>query len=253
MEVEGIDNIEFESVAPNIVNDGADLIVDQALIDDGTGLYNRQQSLGITTPTTVSIIGVGGVGCWAAFNFALIGVKNIILIDDDKVDVSNLNRTMFKTSHVGQYKTLAMKELIMERRAHCNVMAYSRKYEDLPDPVKKNVISSTVIDCRDSIKPLDKINSPIIGGYNGLSATIHILPNLKHIWGEETSPYTIIPSYVVVPQMISAMIVNHICVENKKGIVEKIMNIDFKNFSKIFDKKPARKRSTKRVEDVITE
>jgi len=243
MEVEGENNIVVMDKEP-------ELIIDQALIDDGTNLYNRQQTLGINTPASVSIIGVGGVGCWAAFNFALIGVKNIILVDDDKVDVTNLNRTMFKTSHVGQYKTVAMKELIMERRAHCNVMAYNRKYEDLPEPVKKNVISSTVIDCRDSIKPLDGVNSPIIGGYNGLNATIHIMPNLKHIFGEETSPYTIIPSYVVVPQMISGMIVNHICVENRKGVTEKAMNIDFKNFLKIFDKKPARKRAVKKVESV---
>ena len=243
MEIQGEDNIE-------IINDKPDLIIDQALIDDGTALYNRQQSLGITTPQSVSIIGVGGVGCWAAFNFALIGVNNIYLVDDDKVDVTNLNRTMFKTSHVGQYKTIAMKELIMERRAHCNVMAYNRKYEDLPDPVKKSIINSTVIDCRDSIKPLDGIKSPIIGGYNGLNATIHVMGDLKHIFGEETSPYTIIPSYVVVPQMISSMIVNHICVENRKGITEKIMNIDFKNFLKIFDKKPARKRPVKKAEGV---
>jgi hypothetical protein len=243
MEVEGEDNIEVSHF-----DEQPDLIADQALIDDGSNLYNRQQSLGITTPPSVSIIGVGGVGCWAAFDFALIGVNKIILIDDDKIDVTNLNRTMFKTSQVGQFKTVAMKELILERRPHCDVIAYTRKYEDLMESVKRDVIGSTVIDCRDSIKPLDKIKSPIIGGYNGLQATIHVLPDLKHIWGEETSPYTIIPSYVVVPQMISAMIVNHICVENRKNIAEKITNIDFKNFLKIFDKKPARKRPAKKAD-----
>jgi hypothetical protein len=251
MEIEGADNIEVIEDDTGDYVDESDLIVDQAFIDDGTGLYTRQQTLGINIPPSVSIIGVGGVGCWTAFEFALIGVKNIILIDHDKIDVSNLNRTMFKTSQVGQYKTLAMKELIMERRAHCNVMAYNRKYEDLPEPVKKSVKNSVVIDCRDTIKPLDGINSPMIGGYNGLSATIHTLPNLKHIFGDEESPYTIIPSYVSVPMMIAGIIVNHVCVENRKGAVEKVANIDFKNLSKIFDKKPARKRATKKEPEVV--
>jgi hypothetical protein len=245
-EIEGIENIEIVSPIDTYTDEKEpELIVDQALMDDGSGLYTRQQSLGISAPSSISIIGVGGVGCWAAFDFALIGAKQIILVDNDKVDVSNLNRTMFKTTHVGQYKTVAMKELILERRPNCNVISYTRKYEDLPEPIKNTIINSVAIDCRDSIKPLDKIKSPIIGGYNGLNATIHILPDLKHIWGEETSPYTIIPSYVVVPEILAAMIVNHICVENRgKVATEKIMNIDFKNFLKVFDKKPARKRTT---------
>lgn len=251
MDVEGEENIEFADIESDDDNGTEELIVDKALIDDGSGLYTRQSSLGINAPSTVSVIGVGGVGCWSALTFALIGVKNIILIDHDKIDVSNLNRTMFKTSQVGQYKTVAMKELIMERRPHCNIMSYNRKYEDLPEPVKKSVKNSVVIDCRDSIKPLEGINSPMIGGYNGLNATIHTLPNLKHIFGEEESPYTIIPSYVAVPMMISGIIVNHVCVENRKSAVEKVANIDFKNFSKIFDKKPARKRSVAKKEEVV--
>jgi hypothetical protein len=243
--VRGIENIEFPS---DVVPDG-ELIVDEALKDNGTALYNRQQSLGITVPPSVSVIGVGGVGCWVALYFSLIGVNNIILIDNDKIDVTNLNRTMFKTANVGQYKTVAMKDLIMERRPHCTVVSYTKKYEDLPDQCKKSIIASTVIDCRDSIKPLERIKSPIIGGYNGLTATIHVLPELKHIWGEEESPYTIIPSYVVVPSVIAAMIVNHVCVENRKGIKESIMNIDFKQLVSCFEpqkqKEPAKKRAKK--------
>jgi hypothetical protein len=239
--IEIVDNTSFISSEP-------ELIVDKALMDDGSELYTRQQTLGISTPTSVSIIGVGGVGCWTALNFALIGTSRIILIDNDKVDVSNLNRTMFKTDQVGQYKTVAMKELILERRPHCNVMSYTRKYEELPAAIQRDIINSVVIDCRDSIRPLDNIKSPIIGGYNGLNATIHISPNLKHVFGEMESPYTVTPSYVSVPLMIAGIIVNQVCVENKKNDApEKIVNIDFKNFLKIFtDKKPARKRPAKK-------
>jgi hypothetical protein len=245
--IDGEDNIEIVDDTNTADTRSVELIADKALMDDGSETYNRQQSLGINIPAIVSIIGVGGVGCWVALDFALIGAKQIQLIDNDKVDVTNLNRTMFKTSQVGQYKTIAMKELILERRPNCNVMSFTRKYEELPAGIQKNIINSVVIDCRDSIKPLKDIKSPIIGGYNGLNATIHVSPNLKHVFGEEQSPYTIIPSYVAVPEMIACMIMNHVCVENSKGTSpEKIINIDFKNFMKIFDKKPARKRVTKK-------
>lgn len=245
--VRGSENIEI--VEPSlsmseVVKDG-ELIVHEALMDTGTALYNRQSSLGISVPADVTIIGVGGVGSWVALNFALIGVNKITLIDNDKIDVTNLNRTMFKTSNVGQYKTVAMKDIIIERRPHCNVISYTRKFEDLPDSVQKIASSAVVIDCRDSIKPLERVKSPIIGGYNGLSATIHVLPELKHIWGEEESPYTIIPSYVVVPSVIAAIIVNHVCVENKKGVKESIMNIDFKNLVSHFEQQTKPKEETK--------
>jgi hypothetical protein len=250
--VDGEDNIDIVDDTELSTTRSVELIADRALMDDGSETYNRQQSLGINTPANVSIIGVGGVGCWAALYFALIGTKQIQLIDNDKVDVTNLNRTMFKTSQVGQFKTIAMKELILERRPNCNVMSFTRKYEELPSTIQKNIVNSIVIDCRDSIKPLKDIKSPIIGGYNGLNATIHVSPNLKHVFGEEESPYTIIPSYVIVPTIIAGMITNHVCVEDKKGVsVEKIMNIDFKNFLKVFDKKPARKRVTKKKVEAI--
>lgn len=246
VEIDDIDNITIDSYVEK--PQSPDLIADQALMDDGTSLYNRQSSLGISTPPSVAVIGVGGVGSWVALNFALIGTQRIHLIDNDKIDVTNLNRTMFKTSQVGHYKVSAMKEIILERRPRCDVMSYTRKFEELPASIQRDITNSIVIDCRDSIKPLDRVKSPIIGGYNGLSATIHISPNLTHVFGEEESPYTIIPSYVVVPQMIADMIVNFVCVEDKKReSTEKIFNIDFKNFLKIFDKKPARKRSSKKV------
>lgn len=242
MEVENIEIVEPKKLDSDVIKDG-DMIVDQALMDTGKDLYNRQSTLGINVPNQVMVIGVGGVGSWVALNFALIGVNNIILIDSDTVDVSNLNRTMFKTSDVGQYKTVAMKHLIIERRPHCNVLSFTRKFEDLPESVQKIAQSAVTIDCRDSIRPLNRVKSPIIGGYNGLSATIHLQPELKHIWGEEDSPYTITPSYVVVPSVIASMIVNHVCVENYKTKKESIMNIDFKTLVSNFEQNDQTKQT----------
>jgi len=38
------------------------------------------------------VLGCGGLGCTVAFALARLGIKKIILIDYDKVEISNLNR-----------------------------------------------------------------------------------------------------------------------------------------------------------------
>jgi bacteriocin biosynthesis cyclodehydratase domain-containing protein len=54
-----------------------------------TGREVAQQRLGAAT---VCILGVGGLGTWAAAALAQTGIGALILVDDDTVDDSNLNR-----------------------------------------------------------------------------------------------------------------------------------------------------------------
>lgn len=56
--------------------------------------------------STVVIIGLGAVGTWTAINLVQSGVKNLILIDNDVVDVTNLHRQFgFCETDVGKKKT----------------------------------------------------------------------------------------------------------------------------------------------------
>jgi bacteriocin biosynthesis cyclodehydratase domain-containing protein len=53
----------------------------------------------------VVIVGVGGLGTWAAAGLASAGVGRLVLIDDDVVDLSNLNRqVLYRRSDVGRPK-----------------------------------------------------------------------------------------------------------------------------------------------------
>lgn len=45
----------------------------------------------------VAVLGVGGLGSWAAWSIACCGVGEIWLIDGDRVELSNLNRQIFYT------------------------------------------------------------------------------------------------------------------------------------------------------------
>ncbi len=72
----------------------------------------------------VAVVGVGGVGSWAAECLARSGVGRITLVDLDHVAESNINRQVHALeSTVGQAKVLAMRERIAQINPGCQVTA----------------------------------------------------------------------------------------------------------------------------------
>ncbi len=73
----------------------------------------------------VAICGLGGLGSNVAISLARAGVGTLILIDFDRVDISNLHRQQYKVSQLGMYKCDAMKELVSEINPYCNVRTHT--------------------------------------------------------------------------------------------------------------------------------
>lgn len=63
---------------------------------------------------TVAVCGLGGLGSNIAVALARAGVGRLLLIDFDRVDISNLHRQQYKASQPGLYKTEALAENLME-------------------------------------------------------------------------------------------------------------------------------------------
>ena len=74
----------------------------------GTELHKRFSS------ATVAVCGLGGLGSNIAVALARAGIGKLILIDFDKVDITNLHRQQYKASQIGQYKTDALAENLFE-------------------------------------------------------------------------------------------------------------------------------------------
>jgi tRNA threonylcarbamoyladenosine dehydratase len=120
--------------------------------------------------TTVAILGVGGVGSFAAEACARSGVGRIILVDKDNVDITNINRQLVAyLSTVGKSKSAVMKERIADINPECEVidmhMFYTEEtYESFFDLKPDYVIdaSDTVIYKIHIMKECLKRNIPII-------------------------------------------------------------------------------------------
>lgn len=80
-----------------------------------TSLLLGQNAIEKLQTKTVAIFGVGGVGSFAAEAIARSGVGTIILVDNDCVSTTNINRQLIAlNSTVGKPKVQVMKERILD-------------------------------------------------------------------------------------------------------------------------------------------
>ena len=85
-------------------------------------LYGAQGAKNICTAHVV-VVGIGGVGSWAAEALARSGVARLTLIDLDHVAESNINRQIHAlSSTLGQSKVGAMRERILDINPFCEVL-----------------------------------------------------------------------------------------------------------------------------------
>jgi molybdopterin/thiamine biosynthesis adenylyltransferase len=174
-------------------------------------IYNRQTGIKDFKESSAIVIGVGGIGSWIAMDLALIGIGTIIIIDPDKLESSNLNRTLFRLDQIGSLKTKAIKELISERRPDAIVLTIEDHFQtQLLEKYEVDYIFDATdnLASRQMIKELgESFNTPYCKcGYDGFQATISINEFDSGRWGDDGS-YTVVPSFFGTPQILSAMAV----------------------------------------------
>jgi len=93
----------------------------------------------------VLVVGAGGLGCPLIIYLANSGVGNIGLVDDDRVDISNLNRqVIFTTQDVGKLKVIQAKKAIKKINKRIKVTTYKDK---ITKKNIKNIINKFDIIC----------------------------------------------------------------------------------------------------------
>lgn len=102
--------------------------------------------------TSVVILGIGAVGSWIAIQLAKSGFRQFILVDQDDVEISNLNRSLYWQADVGRSKLSALtttlhsisKEIVID-----GVSATVANSEELVKILADYSEGSIVINCAD--------------------------------------------------------------------------------------------------------
>jgi len=172
-------------------------------------IYERQNLIAdLDVPQTASVIGCGGTGFWTAFLLAMSGVEELILIDTDMVEVSNLNRLPLEENAVGKKKTEALKNLILSIRKQVRIEVQDMRIEK---PIDCQILRGDIFCCTDNLKSQqiicafckkNDLNYQRIG-YDGtiLNVSKTFPLSLKEI--ERESGYTVTPSWVI-PAVLAA-------------------------------------------------
>ena len=92
---------------------------------------------------TVAVCGLGGLGSNVAINLVRAGIKKLILVDFDCVDVTNLQRQQYKAFQVGVPKADALVENLKEIAPYVELEAYNEKITE--DNVDKFVANADVV------------------------------------------------------------------------------------------------------------
>ena len=98
----------------------------------------------------VLIVGIGGLGCPLLLYLVNTGLGNIGIIDDDKVDLSNLNRQIiFNQTDIGKLKVTQAKKFINKINKRVKVNTYKNK---LTEKNIEKILSKydIVCDCSDN-------------------------------------------------------------------------------------------------------
>ncbi len=113
-------------------------------------IYERQRLIeGLEIPEVASVVGCGGTGFWTALLLAMSGIKELILVDTDIVEVSNLNRLLLQESSVGKKKAEAVRELISGIRKEIRIEIQDMRIEK---PIDCQILRGDIFCCTDSLK-----------------------------------------------------------------------------------------------------
>ena len=166
-------------------------------------LYERQNLIrDLKIPEVSTVVGLGGTGFWTAVFLAMSGVEELILIDSDTIEVSNLNRLPLKESFVGRKKVTAVQEFVSEIRKIVRIETHDLRIEK---PENCQILRGAVFCCTDNLRSQQlvcaycKKNNLAYQriGYDGTILNVSKTFPLTFEEIKDEGGYTVTPSWVI--------------------------------------------------------
>lgn len=136
------------------MNDEQLLRYSRHILLDDMGIEAQQRML----EATVLILGAGGLGSPAALYLAASGIGRILLADDDRVDLTNLQRQILhRQDRVGEAKAESGRRTMLELNPGIEVEAIVRRLEG--ERMREAVArADVVLDCCDNFATRQAVN-----------------------------------------------------------------------------------------------
>ena len=199
---------------------------------------------------SILVVGAGGLGSSVIQYLSAAGVGKIGIVDDDKVELSNLNRQLiYRENDLGKSKVDAAKNYISKSNPSTEIETYKIRIdkENLPDIIDDYDI---LADCSDNIDTRLSINDicikykktwvmAAVGGFFGQIASFQSINNntpnstyrdlMKHKIFDEAGCDNIgtIGSVVGAVGGIQATEIIKLIIGNKENLINKILIFDF--------------------------
>ena len=120
-----------------------------------TELLVKEEGIKRLQSANILIVGLGGVGSFAAEFLVRSGIGNLTIVDGDTVDITNINRQLpALNSTIGKNKTDVVAERILDINPEINL----KKIDEFLEPERMEEILTQekfdyVLDCIDSLSP----------------------------------------------------------------------------------------------------
>ncbi len=136
------------------MNDDQLLRYSRHILLDEIGIEGQHKLLA----ASALVIGAGGLGSPAALYLASSGVGRIVLVDDDEVDLTNLQRQiMHTTARVGQPKAESGRATLLQINPGIEVVALRERADDLRLAQLAGA-ADVVLDCSDNFATRHAVN-----------------------------------------------------------------------------------------------
>jgi len=124
-------------------------------------------------------IGAGGLGSPFALYIVAAGIKELTILDNDTVSISNLQRQiLYKESQIGREKVLAAKESLATLNSEVEINTYN-EYVDENSVLKYIDNKDFIIDCSDNFKTKFLVNEVAVN--YGIKA---VIAGIKDFYGQ---------------------------------------------------------------------
>jgi len=124
-------------------------------------------------------IGAGGLGSPFALYLVAAGIKELTILDNDTLSISNLQRQiLYKESQIGREKVLAAKESLATLNSDVEINVFS-EYVDENSVVKYIENKDFIVDCSDNFKTKFLVNEVAVN--YGIKA---VIAGIKDFYGQ---------------------------------------------------------------------